>query len=270
MPKKFIFSKTSKILFVLAVLLALVFLNPKNIFSPFRTALLWVSGPFQRAASSLGRTMADSVYFLGSISEIRQENERLIRENDSLVSRVASLASQRNENENLRKELGLAPWEKFELETAFITLQGDQKTGNWLEIDKGSADGIGEGMPVIVSEGILIGKIGSVSRNTSRIMLLLDPGSFVNAADLDTGSKGIVRGEFGLGIVMDLVDQGDPLNQGDLVATSGLGGGIPKGLLIGRIQEIKISDDKLFQQALLVPRVRYSELETVFVIKGQK
>jgi len=76
-----------------------------------------------------------------------------------------------------------------------------------------------------------------------------------------------VGGVYGLGIVMDMVAQVDALNEGDMVITSGLGGNIPKGLLIGKIQEINISSDKLFQQAIVMPRVRYQSLDTVFVIK---
>lgn len=270
MSQKYLSSKIIKFSVVLLIFVFLIFLNPKGFFSPFRNVFLWVAYPFQKASYFLGSKTAETFYFIGSISEIKNENQNLIKENNSLLSKIASLESEKRENEKLRKELGLAPREKFDLETAFVMAQNNQETGNWLEISKGSSDGIREGMPVIVSDGILVGRIGEVFGSSSRVNLLLDPTSFVNAIDLETGSKGIVRGEFGLGIVMDLVDQGEALNQGDLITTSGLGEGMPKGLLIGKIQEIKISEDKLFQQAVISPRVRYSRLETVFVIKNQK
>ena len=76
-----------------------------------------------------------------------------------------------------------------------------------------------------------------------------------------------MKGEYGLGIVLDMVAQTDALNEGDTVVTSGLGNNFPKGLYIGKIQEIKSSDDKLFQEALIVPRVKYSKSEILFVIK---
>jgi rod shape-determining protein MreC len=77
-----------------------------------------------------------------------------------------------------------------------------------------------------------------------------------------------VRGEYGLGIILDLVSQADVLNEGDDVITSGLGGNYPRGLLIGRIQEFGFTADKLFQQAVIMPKVKYSELQMVAVIKN--
>ena len=86
--------------------------------------------------------------------------------------------------------------------------------------------------------------------------------------DLQTGAKGIVRGEYGLGLVLDMVSQTDLLNVGDDVVTSGLGSDISKGLLIGKIKELQVSSDKLFQGALISPRVKYANLDTIFIIKN--
>jgi cell shape-determining protein MreC len=47
-----------------------------------------------------------------------------------------------------------------------------------------------------------------------------------------------------------------------------LGSDTPRGLLIGKIQQVGLSDDKLFQQAIVSPRIKYSKLDTVFVIKN--
>jgi cell shape-determining protein MreC len=43
---------------------------------------------------------------------------------------------------------------------------------------------------------------------------------------------------------------------------------MPKGLLIGRLQDVRPTADKLFQQAVIVPQVQYSDLDIVFVIKN--
>ena len=150
----------------------------------------------------------------------------------------------------------------------FVIGQSSDNSGNWILIDKGSTDGIAKNMPVIVYDGILIGKVEEVFPDSSKVNLISSALSSVNAYDLETGAKGVVRGESGLGIILDIVDQSDVLKQGDIVATSGLGGNFPKGLLIGSIQEVKNSGDKLFQQALIIPRTKYANLEVVFVIKN--
>lgn len=198
---------------------------------------------------------------------MRDENESLIRENDALVAEVANLRGVKKENDVFREQLGLIPKDKFELESGLVIGQDPQGLGSWIIIDKGTSDGVEAGMPVIVSNSILIGKVEEANSYSSKIKLLTDSKSAVNATDLETDARGLVKGAFGLGLIMDMVAQTDILNKGDTVLTSGLGGEFPKGLLIGNIQEVGDSPDRLFQQAVIAPRVKYQELEVVFVIK---
>ncbi len=250
------------------VCVILIFFSPKKITEPFRHFFIWISYPIQKTFATLGEGTSETVRFLGSISDLKKENEKLIKENYILSGKIASLKSQEKENEDLRRELKLSQRDKFDLEGAFIIGRNPDNLGSWIMIDKGSSDGIREEMPVIVYEGILIGKVDEVFQNSAKINLLSDAESRINAFDVETGAKGVIEGEYGLGLFLDMVDQGDALNQGDSVATSGLGGNIPKGLLIGKIQEIKNSEDKLFQRALIIPGIKYSDLEAVFVIKN--
>jgi len=181
---------------------------------------------------------------------------------------VASLQEAKRENDVLREQLDLAPRDKFDLEPCFVIGQDPQGSGSWLMVGKGSSDGIRTDMPVIVSNGILVGKVDEVGPDSSRVRLLTGSESVVNVSDLETSARGLIKGTYGLGLVMDMVAQADALNEGDTVITSGLGGEVPKGLLVGRIQEVKASPDKLFQQAIVIPRIRYQKLDLVFVIKN--
>jgi rod shape-determining protein MreC len=164
--------------------------------------------------------------------------------------------------------LGLIPSKKFELEASFVIGQNPQKLGSWILIDKGENAGIKVGMPVIVSQGILIGKVEEVYQNVAKIILLTDSESVINVRDSETEAKGVVMGKFGLGLVLEMVSQDDILNAGDSIITSGLGGDLPKGLLIGKIQDPKVSLDRIFQGAIVVAPVKYSNLDVVFVIKN--
>jgi rod shape-determining protein MreC len=123
-------------------------------------------------------------------------------------------------------------------------------------------------MPVIVSQGIIIGKVEETYANMAKVVLLTDSESVINVRDLETEAKGVVRGKFGLGLVLEMVSQDDTLNAGDSVITSGLGGDLPKGLLVGKIQEPQSSLDRIFQEAIVAAPVKYSNLDVVFVIKN--
>lgn len=212
--------------------------------------------------------MGGASSFLGSIGSLRAENEQLLRENNALFAQVGALRTAQQENDLLREQLQLIPRDKFQLEAAFVVSRDPQGLGSWIMIDKGSSAGLIPGMPVIVSDGILIGKIDAVYASSAKVSLLSDSNSVVNALDIETEAKGIIRGEYGLGLTLDMVAQTDVLNVGDIVVTSGLGGDLPKGLTIGKIQEVRSTPDKLFQQAVLMPRIKYSKLETIFVIKN--
>jgi rod shape-determining protein MreC len=170
----------------------------------------------------------------------------------------------------LREQLELLPRDKYDLVAATIVSQDSQGMGNWMEIDRGSNDGITSGMPVIVSKSVLIGKIQEVGANSSRIMLLTNSKSTVSIMTSQNSTKGIAKGEYGLGIIFDMILQTDTVQIGDDVVTSGIGGETPRGLYVGSVQEVHASSDHLFQQAVIAAPLSVSKLQTVFVIKGNK
>lgn len=245
----------------------LIFFNPKGIFDPVQGFFLRVSLPFQKVFYTSSQKIGETVSFLGAISEIKKDNEKLTRENNALSAEITKLKQVESENGTLREQLELLPRDKFSLSGGFVIGKDPQGSESWIIFDKGARDGISVGMAVIVDSGILVGKIGEVYPTSSKINLLTGANSFVNVTDTETGAKGILRGEYGFGLVMDMVTQADILNVGDTIITSGLGSEIPRGLLVGKVKEVKISDDRLFQRAVVVSRIKYSDLDIVFAIK---
>jgi rod shape-determining protein MreC len=53
---------------------------------------------------------------------------------------------------------------------------------------------------------------------------------------------------------------------GDTVFTSGLGGNLPRQILIGQITEVERKDYELYQAATVQPTVDFDHLEVVLVI----
>ncbi|HHE45780.1 MAG TPA: rod shape-determining protein MreC [Candidatus Moranbacteria bacterium] len=267
MPKKHYLSKVVKLFLVISVSLLFIFFSAKNTFFPARRIFLRMAYPFQESFYLASKKTRDVVTFLGSIAKLKKQNEKLIKENSALLFQVANLQDQKKENENLRKQLQLAPRNKYDLESTLVIGQDSYGLGSWIIINKGENAGFKKGMPVIVSNGILVGKVGEVYANSSKVILLTDSSTAVDAIDLETSAKGFLSGEYSLGLIMKMVEQTAVLNQGDKIITSGLGGIFPRGLLIGRLWQTSNTSDKLFQQAIVMPEVKYSNLEMVFVIK---
>lgn len=268
--QKFSSTKLFKVIFIAALFLGLIFLNPYKIFNPVRSGFNLVLLPFQKVFYSFSVGFENTKDFFASVGNLKGENEKLIKENQQLLSENAMLKDMKNENTMLREQIDLLPRDKFDLAAAFVVSQDPNGMGNWLEIDKGSDDGIVEGMPVIISKGILIGRIQNVSSYKSQVMLLTNPKSTINVMTTNSGAKGVIKGEYGLGVILDMILQTDTINIGDSVVTSGVGGEIPRGLYVGNIQEIHESDDHLFQQAVMAFPVQAAKLQIVFVIKGNK
>jgi len=256
--------KTLILVFLFAVLAAW---NPVRFFDPLRSGFSYVASPVQKAAYSFSAGLGGLRDFLISIGQLKNENDDLLTQQQLLLSENAQLNDLKRENDDLRNQLGLLPRDTYDLAAASVIGQDPDGLGNWIEIDKGSDDGIREGMIVVVSKGILVGKIRQVSPKTSQVTLLTNPESTINVTTASNDTHGVARGQYGLGIIFDMILQSDTVSAGDEVITSGIGRTAPSGLYVGTVQEVHPSADHLFQQATIKSPLQISQLEFVFVIK---
>jgi rod shape-determining protein MreC len=136
---------------------------------------------------------------------------------------------------------------------------------HYIIINRGSNDDIRRGMPVVTNQG-LVGRIDAVIADASRVQLITDPASTINVylqnAETDAMLFGSVTGDLSL----DMISQNASVQPGDLVLTSGLGGGYPSDLIIGQVATIRSREYELFQQATVQPAVDFSRLDIVLVI----
>lgn len=139
---------------------------------------------------------------------------------------------------------------------------------NWVLIDRGERDDLRKGMPVIVSEGVLVGRVEEVFYSSAKVVFISNPVINTNVETLETGAVGIIKGNYGLGLVLDSVLQTDNLKVGDKVVTSDISQNIPQGLLIGEIKEISPIKNDLFQKAIVSSPVDFLKLRFVFIIKN--
>jgi rod shape-determining protein MreC len=136
---------------------------------------------------------------------------------------------------------------------------------HYVIINRGSNEGILRGMPVVTNQG-LIGRIDAVIADAARVQLITDPASTVNVrlqnAETEASLVGSVTGDVNL----QQIPQDINVQTGDLVLTSGLGGGYPPDLIIGQVINVRSRDFDLFQQATVQPVVDFNHLEIVLVI----
>lgn len=263
---KFFRSKFSTFFSLLAIGMAMILWSPDFVTFSLHRVFGTIAAPFQGFTSFLGFQFHGVTSFFESVGSLKSENERLSSENLDLLAENALLRDEAKENERLRKEIDLLPRDRFSFRAAEVIGQDSASSGGWIVIRSGAQNGTRVGMPVVVGKGMLIGRIVEVSAFSAKVLLLSDSSSAVNAVDELTGARGIVKGEYGTGLTLDMVLPSDSLAGGDTVITSGLGGEFPRGLLIGSVNAVRPSPDQLFQQASIVPPIRYRELTVVFIL----
>ena len=135
-----------------------------------------------------------------------------------------------------------------------------------ITIDKGSKEGLKKNMAVVAYEG-LVGHIVQTVPGYSKVLLITDVRSAVDALDQNNRTRGVVVGKGSDICEMKFIPQDADIRVGNPVISSGLGGVFPKGLLIGKVSKVETAEKGLFKNVIVTPSVKISFLEEVFVLK---
>lgn len=253
------------IVLVMAVvgLLALAlggYLTPLSRFllNPVITAQSWLSTRYQ-AVQAFVSSPSD-------LNRMRQRITELEAENARLQTRVIELQEQIVEVEILSALLDFAranPDNKYI--TATVVGRDPSPFMKYVNIDRGSDDGLRRGMPVVTHQG-LVGRIAAVTAGASRVQLITDPGSRINVRMQPSDAEAVLVGQITGDITLDWIPQDANIQTGNLVLTSGYGGNYPPNIPIGQVTGVRRRDYDLFQTASVQPVVDFSKLQIVMVI----
>lgn len=245
----------------------LVVLNQAGLLMPYKSLLLipitalqsFVSGQFTavRAASA------------GSADDPAALQARV----DELEARIAELEGQLVDYQELQAEyrvLGAlldyarrAP--EYRYETANVIGHDESPFLQFIILDKGLSDGLAADMPV-VTEGGLIGQIVEVTATASKVLLITDPTSAINARIQAPRAEGVVVGTLTGDLRMQFIPLDAEVKAGDVVLTSGIGGGFPPDVLIGQVASVRRRTQDIFQEAELQSQNDFSAIEVVLVL----
>lgn len=177
------------------------------------------------------------------------------------------LQTLRQDNENLRQQLNFLKTKNYDSIGAEIIGKNIDPTESTLIINRGSKDGVEEGGPVVVGDGILVGKIAKVEDSTAVVRLLDDNQSRVAATVVNyEKSIGLIEGGYGISVQMNLIPQNESVSVGDMIVTSGLEEKMPRGLLIGVIQAVEKEAHQPFQKAVIKPFMSFDKVTMASVL----
>jgi len=200
------------------------------------------------------------------VASLRQRNADLEVSLSRLQTRVIELEQRLAEAEVLYALLDFArarPENQY-LAAAVIGKDPDPFI-KYIQIDRGSDNGIRRGMPVVTQQG-LVGRIDAVTSSAARVQLITDPSSSINVRLQSAQVDGILLGSITGDLNLDFLPLEVEINPGDIILTSGLGGNYPANLFIGQVISVRSREASLFQSATVQSVVDFSALKAVLVI----
>ncbi|OQY20180.1 MAG: rod shape-determining protein MreC [Anaerolineaceae bacterium 4572_32.1] len=265
-------SSSRNLLLILLVFITIlgIVLNEIGYLAPLEGLILRLISPLQSRLAEIVETSGGLFRAARELRDLRQRNEELEEQYAQLLIENVALMEAAQENATLRYLLNFS-----QKHPGFQFVGGEIKARvigrdpsnflRYLIIDAGTEQGVEKNMAVVVPRG-LVGRVRELGPNWAKVLLITDPRSSVSGLIQSSRAAGQVQGLVSGDLVMKYISQEQKINENEIVLTSGLGGNLPKGLVIGQITAIEQRDSDMFQQATLRPTVDFESLEQVLVI----
>jgi rod shape-determining protein MreC len=198
---------------------------------------------------------------------VREENEQLRGERETLRREAAEAAEERAELRRLRALLSLPDMDVWKPVGARV-ISGRIGPNAALEsiiINRGYLSGGAVGTPVATNTGI-VGRVLRASADTATVLLLTDPGSRIAVLSQDTRTPGILVGR-GTRLTPEMLYAApNTVRPGEILVTSGLDRAYPKGIPAARVVSVE-TDSSRFQNVPAEPLIDVKRLEEVLLLE---
>jgi rod shape-determining protein MreC len=229
-----------------------------------RKMVLEIAAPVEDAINLSLKSLHDAWNRYLFLVGIEDECRRLRRENAVLNELLNSSREGYLEGIRLRKLLNIKDGLHHRTLAARVIDNDRTSLFKTLLINKGTTEGLRVGLPVLADQGV-VGRIIETSWHTSRVLLLIDDNSNIDALIQRSRAQGILQGAGSAGCNLKYISRAETVQTGDVVLSSGLAGVFPKGLLLGVVTGTSGREGGLFQKIDVAPAVDFGKLEEVLV-----
>jgi rod shape-determining protein MreC len=235
---------------------------------------------------------AESKYFaadessrLYSKRELSAKINLLEADNRILASKVARLGELTIENERLRNLLKLPRYPDYDYVSAQIILRDPLNWKEGFTVDRGTADGIIEGTPVLCfnpkypDKVILAGIVKNTAKHSSQVVTVLNPRFRLSAYLTEAKTHGIINGDTRQPrrpdeINISFLSTRKQYEKGEECLTSGFEHQVPGRFLIGFLLELdsenQIFSNQLYMSAKITPAAELDSLHFVVLAVPQQ
>lgn len=206
--------------------------------------------------------------------KMKEENRRLLKMNDSLLNMhpsnfiandtTVSIAIDSSNYDTLNK------YRQYRWRHAQVVYNTVNEEKNYIQINKGSNQGIKDDMGVFNSNGALVGKIINVSANYSVAMSLLHVNNSVNALVKKTRNSGKISWDAKDPRFLTLknIPKSDSLVKGDTIVTGMFSLSYPPGYMLGTIEEIIKDNSTNFYVLKIRAAANFNDLQQVMIVEN--
>jgi rod shape-determining protein MreC len=191
--------------------------------------------------------------YFTSVAGLTRENEALRREALERSQLLAQAEQLRAENEQLRRLMGARERYAAPSLLADVLYESRDRFSRKLIVDKGSAEGLKPGQPVIDAVGV-VGQVTRVFPATAEITLITDKEQTIPVQILRNGLRGVAYGGVEPGTLdLRFMASNADIVQGDVAVTSGLDGVYPAGLPVASVARVERNVRDQFARIVLTP-----------------
>lgn len=263
-------SALSKLMFFGALSLFLMVADARfHLTQPIRSALATALYPVQwLALQPVHAVKSGSEYFTG-LTQAQSDSEEAGKKLALQSLRAGQVEQLTQENGRLRKLLGLREQLAIPVMAAEVLYDAADPYTRKVIIDKGQAQGVDLGSPVLDESGVL-GQVTRVNPLVSEVTLLVDRELAIPVLNVRTGARSVAYGDpaaAGTGMELRFLGSNADVQQGDLLTTSGVDGVYPSGLPVARISRIERRAESAFAKIYCVPQALVTGARHVIVVK---
>ncbi len=230
--------------------------------------------PVQQGINKLGIWTDSKVENFKEIQALNEENEALKKEIAMYKTEITNYQNKLSELEELRELYALdESFPEYEKTGARVFAKDSSSFFSVFYVDKGTDDGIKEGMNVLCGEGVA-GLVIECHDDYSKIRGIIDDNSSISAKVMPANALCTVEGNLSYYqegyITVKNIDKDAKVSIGDKVVTSPISDRYHQGIIIGYVAEISYDTNNLTMTAKLTPAADFTNISEVLIILDEK
>lgn len=231
---------------------------------------------FSKTANQLTGKVNEQYSKVEYYFQLKKTNDSLVKANEKLYNKLKADFELPDTTSNFIidsiKVDSMEQYRKYHYYPAKVVYNSVAAQNNFIVLGRGASQQIKEGMGIIDPNSGVVGIVTDVSADFAVVMSLLHKDSHLSGKLLKGGETGTLNWDGKTPNIISLagIPRGAKVAKGDTIISSGFSTSIPKGMMIGIVEEVKI--DKSTNNFLIKFKsaANFYNLEYVYAIDNRQ